>query len=156
MFAPPRSVPDPEVAAEHMTVTHGFSPEEDEQLTKLVEKWGCQRWSLISHHMQPKTAKQCRERWYYALDPGLNRGVWTKEEDRILIEKHRELGNSWTKIARFLPGRTDSLVKSRWSTHLRGGITHDAHPTTRVVWQPISVMDFGTIPAFVRREQSGR
>ena len=48
---------------------------------------------------------QCRERWFNHLDPALKKGGWTEEEDAILVEAQMKWGNSWTKIAKLLPGR---------------------------------------------------
>jgi hypothetical protein len=48
---------------------------------------------------------QCRERWFNHLDPALKKGGWTDEEDAILVEAQAKWGNSWTKIAKLLPGR---------------------------------------------------
>jgi len=48
---------------------------------------------------------QCRERWFNHLDPALKKGGWTEEEDAILVDAQMKWGNSWTKIAKLLPGR---------------------------------------------------
>lgn len=40
-----------------------FTKEEDEQLAKLVKKFGTSDWPKISKEMKTKSARQCRERW---------------------------------------------------------------------------------------------
>jgi hypothetical protein len=46
------------------------------------------------------------------LKPGLKRGPWTWEEEETLVAAHSSLGNSWSKIARELPGRTETDIKN--------------------------------------------
>jgi hypothetical protein len=69
--------------------------------------------------MGNRTPKQCRERWNNQLNPKINKGPWTLEEDIMLVRKQRQLGNRWAEISRFLPGRTDTLVKNRWNTSVK-------------------------------------
>ena len=64
--------------------------------------------------LENRNGKQCRERWFNHLNPTLKHGPWTKEEDYQLIQCQSKLGNSWTKIATYLPGRSENDVKNRW------------------------------------------
>ena len=43
-------------------------------------------------------------------------GPFSEEEDQILLAKQLELGNKWTKIASFLPGRPENSIKNRFNS----------------------------------------
>lgn len=72
-----------------------WTPEEDETVVRLVEIHGTKKWSHIARQLNGRLGKQCRERWYNHLDPNINKGEWTDDEDRILMGAHDELGNKW-------------------------------------------------------------
>jgi hypothetical protein len=93
---------------------HRFSKEEDIQLRDLVSQFGNQNWLFIAARMPERTARQCKERWKNYLAPSLNRTPWTQEEDQLLLEKQRELGNKWARISKFFEGRTDAQIRHRW------------------------------------------
>jgi hypothetical protein len=42
-----------------------------------------------------------------------------REEEKVLIEVHKRVGNKWTQIARKLPGRTENAIKNHWNTAIR-------------------------------------
>jgi hypothetical protein len=92
---------------------------EDLLITELVRQHGNKTWAIVAGALPMRTGKQCRERWHNHLDPAINKGEWTEEEDLQLIEVHRAMGNRWADIAKAIDGRTDNQIKNRWNSALR-------------------------------------
>jgi hypothetical protein len=100
-----------------------WKKQEDELLANLVEEHGPKDWSKIASKMAQlghvRMGKQCRERWFNHLSPEVRKEAWTAEEDRVIIESHRQLGNKWTAISRLLNGRPANAIKNHWNSTLK-------------------------------------
>lgn len=94
---------------------HSFTPEEDQNLIKLVEKYGEKsNWKKIAQKMPNRDARQCRDRWNHYLSPNNNSSDWKQEEDQLLMKLFNENGRKWSSFKSYFPRRTAVNIKSRW------------------------------------------
>mmetsp|Transcript_31388 Transcript_31388/g.63725 ORF Transcript_31388/g.63725 Transcript_31388/m.63725 type:complete len:613 (-) Transcript_31388:98-1936(-) len=96
-----------------------WTEEEDHIVRDLVaEAEGPEKikWRQVAEHLSGRLGKQCRERWFNQLDPSINTGQWTPDEDQRLLEAQKKFGNRWIKIAKMLKGRTENAVKNRYNS----------------------------------------
>ena len=100
-------------------IKNKFTAEEDKLLIELASKSKVHNWNDIAEALGTRNARQCRERWNNYLNPTLRNDPWTEEEDRLLLEKHHELGTHWNKIAKSFKNRSDNSIRNRWQLLMR-------------------------------------
>jgi hypothetical protein len=59
----------------------GWSQEEDDKLGRLVEQHGLKNWKLIASELPGRDCKRCSERWTEHVNPDIQKGKWTAEEE---------------------------------------------------------------------------
>ena len=110
-----------------------WTPAEDEKLRAAREKSILLRgevdWKDVAAEVGTRNNQQCRERWHYQLDPGINKSKFTAEEDAHLLALSKSdlpqgpKGTDWERVAKGLPTvdgrRKGSAVKSRYNTLMR-------------------------------------
>lgn len=119
--------------AKEVMIKGAWSPDEDEVMKQAVAKYGTD-WKSIAKCVRGRTAKQCRDRYKLKLDPSINHGPWSPEEDQTLLKLHEEMGRQWTKIAKLMKGRTENSVKSRFASLQRSKIREWTEDEDKLLW----------------------
>ncbi|XP_072987300.1 transcription factor LAF1-like [Typha latifolia] len=131
-----------------------WSPEEDQKLRDHVLRHGQGCWSSVPAKAGlQRNGKSCRLRWINYLRPGLKHGMFSREEEETIMKLHAVLGNRWSKMATFLPGRTDNEVKNYWNSYLKKrvlkieGSTSQASSSRTIDWnrQSLKLEQFSEI-----------
>ncbi|XP_074277408.1 myb-related protein 306-like [Silene latifolia] len=97
-----------------------WTPEEDIILVSYIQEHGPGNWRAVPTNTGlRRCSKSCRLRWTNYLRPGIKRGNFTEQEEKMIIHLQALLGNRWAAIASYLPQRTDNDIKNYWNTHLK-------------------------------------
>ncbi|WOL18477.1 hypothetical protein Cni_G27273 [Canna indica] len=133
--------------------------EEDTLLIHYIACHGEGRWNLLARCSGLKrTGKSCRLRWLNYLKPDIKRGNLSPEEQLLILELHSKWGNRWSRIAQYLPGRTDNEIKNYWRTRVQKQARQlkiDANSASfrdaiRCYWMPRMLEKTSNIPQSVQ------
>ncbi|CAL5078244.1 unnamed protein product [Urochloa decumbens] len=96
-------------------INKAWTKEEDLRLQAAVQTFG-EKWQLVSASLDGRTGSQCSNRWRKTLHPTRTRvGRWHLDEDKRLMVCVKLIGSgSWSRIAPFIPGRTQTQCHERW------------------------------------------
>eukprot|EP00053_Salpingoeca_punica_P011708 m.104321 g.104321 ORF g.104321 m.104321 type:complete len:712 (-) comp15753_c0_seq1:244-2379(-) len=96
-------------------VKHGWTSADDAVLRQLMhDVEGQADWQFVAEHLPGRTGQQCLHRWQKSLDPTRVTGVWTELESKQLQEAVDMLGEKWSKVQMYVPGRTDVQCRERF------------------------------------------
>ncbi|XP_040382841.1 myb-related protein 306-like [Oryza brachyantha] len=97
-----------------------WTPEEDLMLVAYIQEHGPGNWRAVPTNTGlMRCSKSCRLRWTNYLRPGIKRGNFSEQEEKLIVHLQALLGNRWAAIASYLPERTDNDIKNYWNTHLK-------------------------------------
>ncbi|GAQ80862.1 SANT/Myb domain containing protein [Klebsormidium nitens] len=100
------------------TSRSNWTKDDDAALVAFVEKHGLAQWAKAGRTLG-RTGKQCRNRWSNTLEPGLKDVEWTNEEERRLVQFHRQFGSKWATLSRHMPGRSPNAIKNHWNNTIK-------------------------------------
>ncbi|KAF5858500.1 hypothetical protein ETB97_004341 [Aspergillus alliaceus] len=81
-------------------------------------------WRELAKCVPGRSNKDCRRRWWNSLADGTAKGLWSEEEDRLLMQAVSKYGTDWRRVAREVVSRTPDQCSSHWSQVLDPEINH--------------------------------
>ena len=96
-----------------------WTAQEDAKLFEWVKTQGPTKWTLCSETIPGRSGKQCREHWNNSLNPDVKKGMWSVEEDFLIMTFYKKYNGSWKKISPLFEQRTENSIKNRFFSQLR-------------------------------------
>ena len=93
--------------------------QEDEILMEWIKVHGPNKWTECSKNIKGRCGKQCRERWVNILNPGVKKGNWTEDEQKLIFQNLKRYFTSWSIMAKELEGRTENSIKNYFYSSIR-------------------------------------
>lgn len=100
--------------------SNSWTLEEDNMLMSITSHYGNNSWDQVSrmlHHK--KSPAECMIRWKLINQYFIQKGPWTKKEDKLLIEWVNQNGESdWASCSKYISSRSSKQCKVRWKKFL--------------------------------------
>lgn len=71
--------------------------------------------------MKTKNPRQCKDRWLFYLQKGINKNKFSSLENFLLLQKVDEIGHKWRIISLFFNNRTEISLKFQYRKLMRYG-----------------------------------
>lgn len=93
----------------------------------MVALYDAKDWKKIAQVIsqriyQERTSKQCRERWMHHIKMNISRSRWTESEAELLFKLQFKMGNKWSEILPFFPGKSQNDIKNFFNATVRRNI----------------------------------
>ena len=112
-----------EKSSQNKNDTKKWSQEEDRILSNLIINHKYKSWKLISAQLPGRTPIQCQYRWTKNLKPGLVKGPWSVQEDKLLTEWVNKHGpRKWNQCCEYIHGRSGKQCREHWNNCLNPGL----------------------------------
>lgn len=98
-----------------------WKKEEDQELIHLVKKYKERNWKEIASNFVNKNPLQCFSR-FKRIKPGIKKGSWKIEEDKIILELVEKYSRAWSKISKEMKTRNSKQIRDRYLNVLDPGI----------------------------------
>jgi hypothetical protein len=92
---------------------------EDQKLIEGMRLFGKQWSKIASQLFRNRNSKQIRDRYTNYLDPAINKGKFSPEEDLQILDLYKRFGNKWSLIKQFVPGRSSDSIKNRFNSSIK-------------------------------------
>ena len=103
----------------------GWTDDEDAIIIKAYPQLATSynKWAKIAELLKGRSNEDVRNRWRYKLHKEMIHPLsrWTNAEDYLIIKAYQRFAtirDKWVKIAKLLPGRSNTDVWNRWQSSL--------------------------------------
>lgn len=109
-----------------------WKKDEDMKILELVNKYG-KSWSKLSKEIKTRNGKQIRDRYLNVLDPSINKGKFTSEDDLFLMTLYNTHGPKWAFISTFFENRTADMIKNRFHSSIKKRVPETNDSLSQIV-----------------------
>ncbi|CAO1415568.1 unnamed protein product [Diamesa serratosioi] len=122
----------------HKSITRFFeraeiwTPEEDDLLLKAIHKYtfcGAINWNKVGETVKNRTKMQCYNRYsLHCRDEPVKKGVFSREEDLIILNYIQKFGKRFDEMFKLLPDRSVTQIRNHYNNALKN--EEETHPWT--------------------------
>ncbi|KAF5575295.1 DNA-binding eta2 [Fusarium pseudocircinatum] len=116
-----------------------WTPEEDHLLSGQVAKYtGTINWVAIAQLHRGRSNKDCRNRCM-KIKRNWNRGAWTSDEDKRLLDAIATHGYSWTSVSEAVGNRSPDQCAKHWTSSLDPDLSREewTDPEDRILMDAV-------------------